>query len=279
MAHLLFAHFVFEANHLRAVFAELAVHVGAAELDFGDALVHGPQQQLVAAEGAGVQVFFRRSGAVGFHLAVDALEQHAGKQKHGQHHHPPVGQVFEQRQRILQQRLGDADKGRGGKAEAQTFPEQAGELGHFRVSVGVIGTAPHHQQAAFLTGHRGVGGFGLRHHLPGELQQRGRDAQVPAQGDFQVRVLLLERVHLERNIVLGVPAGKEDGRNGRDLAHALLVHALHGRRVHRVGKLQKAVVDDPVGVARNQARHQLLEAGRAFLVAAAVATNQNALFA
>ena len=91
MAFLLKADFGFEAEHLFAVLAHLAIHVAGAFQDLGYPIGEGFQNKRMVVQVAGLDELdtriFRRD-RVG--MVVDPLDQDAGEQEVGEHDDAPV---------------------------------------------------------------------------------------------------------------------------------------------------------------------------------------------
>ena len=108
MAFLLKADFGFEAEHLFAVLAHLAIHVAGAFKDLGHPISEGFQHQGMVVQVAGLDeldIRELRRDRVG--VVVDPLDEDASEQEVGEHHDAPVAQL----RRVLQgggdQREGD----------------------------------------------------------------------------------------------------------------------------------------------------------------------------
>ena len=129
MAHLRQTDFRFEAQHLRAVFAQAAVHISVAAQDLADALGECVDDERVVVEirrldelDSGIKTPRPVDGL------IDALDQNAGEQEIGKDDDAPVTEsccMFESREH---KGKGDARICGLGPAEAEALPQHAGEL-------------------------------------------------------------------------------------------------------------------------------------------------------
>ena len=213
-------------------------------------------------------------------VGVDALHQYAREEEIGEDDDPPVAELRGMFERRLDQREGDARIGRLAPAEAHAFPQHPHDLGDVGIGVGIGRPAPDDQEQrvvkrfTFLPAGREQR---LAHAVAGGADHLQIDAELAAIFDRQALVLRLVGVEHRRYVVLGVACGKQHARHGEDLVDAVRPEPVEPVREHRIGEFQIAVADRPSRKPRLQNLGQVGEFADGVLVAAAVATQHDAV--
>ena len=222
MASLHRAHLALVAQHLLAVFAQLAVHGRIAVHQLGQAIDEGVDDQGMVAQIGGFEEFDAGIFGGGFvGPVIDALDQDAGEQEVGENDDALEAQLHGAFQARIHQRRGDAGIGDLGPAEAHAFPQHAGDLGDIGIGVGIVGAAPHHHQQGLGALHLGFsGGFGFFDTLGGSAQKLQVHRQLAAIFDLKLGVFAGVAVDFPRQIVLHMAGGEQHGRQGENAGGA-----------------------------------------------------------
>ena len=140
-----------EAQHLLAVFAELAVHQVLAVQNFVHAVDEGLEHQRMVVEIGRLDEFdvgMARRDRVGG--VVDALHQNAGEEEIREDDDAAEAELRRLLQRRLDEREGDAGIGGLRPAEAKPLPEHARDLGDVGIGVGIGGAAADDDEQRFV---------------------------------------------------------------------------------------------------------------------------------
>ena len=161
MAFLHGAHIGLEAQYGAAVFAHLAVHGDVANKDLLHAFDEGVDHGGMVIEIGGLDEF--DTGMAYCHVVsriIDALHQNSGEKKIGEYDDAPVAKLGRVFQAGFHQRESYTRVSRFGPAEAEAFPENAGDFRDIGIGIGVGRTAAHDHQQGFM--QRNVEGLASR---------------------------------------------------------------------------------------------------------------------
>ena len=213
-----------------------------------DALVQHAGDLGLEAEIAGVgKADLRILGRQIFHLPPDALDERAGEQvvRHDDDLHHAQRHLIAYH--LLQAREGHAGEGQVHALVIADLPQPAGHACHVPVGQPVAGTAPQQDDA----GGTGIGHVQLQHGLTQETlqdpQQRIADGQVRGIEELDVGMTFPGALDGARDVLANMTRGVEDERQHQ---HTLAVacRMVQGRIEQRIGKLDEADLDAPVGV-------------------------------
>ena len=213
-----------------------------------DALVQHAGDLGLKAEIAGVgKADLRILGRQIFHLPPDALDERAGEQvvRHDDDLHHAQRHLIAYH--LLQAREGHAGEGQVHALVIADLPQPAGHACHVPVGQPVAGTAPQQDDA----GGTGIGHVQLQHGLTQETlqdpQQRIADGQVRGIEELDVGMTFPGALDGARDVLANMTRGVEDERQHQ---HTLAVacRMVQGRIEQRIGKLDEADLDAPVGV-------------------------------
>ena len=213
-----------------------------------DALVQHAGDLGLEAEIAGVgKADLRILGRQIFHLTPDALDERAGEQvvRHDDDLHHAQRHLIAYH--LLQAREGHAGEGQVHALVIADLPQPAGHACHVPVGQPVAGTTPQQDDA----GGTGIGHVQLQHGLTQETlqdpQQRIADRQVRGIEELDVRMTFPGALDGARDVLANMTRGVEDERQHQ---HTLAVacRMIQGRIQQRIGKLDEADLDAPVGV-------------------------------
>ena len=213
-----------------------------------DALVQHAGDLGLEAEIAGVgKANLRILGRQIFHLTPDTLDERAGEQvvRHDDDLHHAQRHLIAHH--FLQTREGHAGEGQVHALVITDLPQPAGHACHVPVGQPVAGTAPQQDD----TGGTGIGHVQLQHGLTQEAlqdpQQRIADRQVRGIEELDVGMTFPGALDGTRDVLANVAGGVEDERQHQ---HTLTVacRMVQGRIQQRIGKLDEADLDAPVGV-------------------------------
>ena len=181
------------------------------------------------------------------HLAADALDQCAGEQVVRQHddlHHAQADLVPHH---FFQPRKGHAGKGQIDPRMVADLPQPAGHLRHVTIGQPVAGApAEQHEAGGMWIGHI-QREHGLAQQAFEDAQQWIGHAQMRGIAEFHLRMALLCPLDGFRDVVADMAGGVEDQRQHEHTA-AGAGRAVDGRVEQRVGKLDEADLDAPVGM-------------------------------
>ena len=213
-----------------------------------DALVQHAGDLGLEAEIAGVgKADLRILGRQIFHLTPDTLDERAGEQvvRHDDDLHHAQRHLIAHH--FLQTREGNAGEGQVHALVIADLPQPAGHACHVPVGQPVAGTAPQQDDA----GGTGIGHVQLQHGLTQETlqdpQQRIADGQVRGIEELDVGMTFPGALDGARDVLANMTRGVEDERQHQ---HTLAVacRMVQGRIQQRIGKLDEADLDAPVGV-------------------------------
>ena len=213
-----------------------------------DALVQHAGDLGLEAEIAGVgKADLRILGRQIFHLTPDALDERAGEQvvRHDDDLHHAQRHLIAYH--LLQAREGHAGEGQVHALVIADLPQPAGHACHVPIGQPVAGTTPQQDDP----GGSGVGHVQLQHGLTQEAlqdpQQRIADRQVRGIEELDVGMTFPGALDGTRDVLANVAGGVEDERQHQ---HTLTVacRMVQGRIQQRIGKLDEADLDAPVGV-------------------------------
>ena len=213
-----------------------------------DALVQHAGDLGLKAEIAGVgKADLRILGRQIFHLTPDALDERAGEQvvRHDDDLHHAQRHLIAHH--FLQAREGHAGKGQVHALVIADLPQPAGHACHVPIGQPVAGAAPQQDDA----GGAGIGHVQLQHGLTQEAlqdpQQRIADRQVRGIEELDVGMTLPGALDGTRDVLTNMTRSVEDERQHQ---HTLTVacRMVQGRIQQRIGKLDEADLDAPVGV-------------------------------
>lgn len=213
-----------------------------------DALVQHAGDLGLEAEIAGVgKADLRVLGRQIFHLPPDALDERAGEQvvRHDDDLHHAQRHLIAYH--LLQAREGHAGEGQVHALVIADLPQPAGHACHVPVGQPVAGTAPQQDDA----GGTGIGHVQLQHGLTQETlqdpQQRIADGQVRGIEELDIRMTLPGALDGTRDVLTNMAGSVEDERQHQ---HTLTVacRMVQGWIEQRIGKLDEADLDAPVGV-------------------------------
>ena len=213
-----------------------------------DTLVQHASDLGLEAEIAGVgKADLRVLGRQILHLTPDALDQRAGEQvvRHDDDLHH--AQRHLSANHLLQAREGHAGEGQVHALVITNLPQPAGHACHVPIGQPVAGAAPQQDDA----GGAGIGHVQLQHGLTQETlqdpQQRIADGQVRGIEELDVGMTFPGALDGARDVLANMTRGVEDERQHQ---HTLAVacRMVQGRIQQRIGKLDEADLDAPVGV-------------------------------
>lgn len=213
-----------------------------------DALVQHAGDLGLEAEIAGVgKADLRILGRQIFHLTPDTLDERAGEQvvRHDDDLHHAQRHLIAHH--FLQTREGNAGEGQVHALVIADLPQPAGHACHVPVGQPVAGTAPQQDDA----GGTGIGHVQLQHGLTQETlqdpQQRIADGQVRGIEELDVGMTFPGALDGARDVLANMAGSVEDERQHQ---HTLAVacRMVQGRIQQRIGKLDEADLDAPVGV-------------------------------
>ena len=213
-----------------------------------DALVQHAGDLGLEAEIAGVgKADLRILGRQIFHLTPDTLDERAGEQvvRHDDDLHHAQRHLIAYH--LLQAREGHAGEGQVHALVIADLPQPAGHACHVPVGQPVAGTAPQQDDA----GGTGIGHVQLQHGLTQEAlqdaQQRIADRQVRGIEELDVGMTFPGALDGTRDVLANMTRSVEDERQHQ---HTLTVacRMVQGWIEQRIGKLDEADLDAPVGV-------------------------------
>ena len=213
-----------------------------------DALVQHAGDLGLEAEIAGVgKADLRVLGRQIFHLTADALDERAGEQvvRHDDDLHHAQRHLIANH--FLQAREGHAGEGQVQALMIANLPQPAGHACHVPIGQPVAGAAPQQDDA----GGAGIGHVQLQHGLTQEAlqdpQQRIADRQVRGIEELDVGMTFPGALDGTRDVLANMTRSVEDERQHQ---HTLTVacRMVQGRIQQRIGKLDEADLDAPVGV-------------------------------
>lgn len=213
-----------------------------------DTLVQHAGDLGLEAEIAGVgKADLRVLGRQIFHLTADALDERAGEQvvRHDDDLHHAQRHLIANH--FLQAREGHAGEGQVHALMIANLPQPAGHACHVPIGQPVAGTSPQQDDA----GGAGVGHVQLQHGLTQEAlqdpQQRIADRQVRGIEELDVGMTFPGALDGTRDVLANMTRSVEDERQHQ---HTLTVacRMVQGRIQQRIGKLDEADLDAPVGV-------------------------------
>lgn len=182
-----------------------------------------------------------------FHLPADALDERAGEQvvRHDDNlHHAQCHLIAHH---FLQAREGHAGKCQVHALVIADLPQPAGHACHVPVGQAVAGASPQQDDP----GSPGIGHVQLQHGLTQEAledaQQWIADRQVRGVEELDVGMTVPGALDGTRDVLANVAGSIEDERQHQ---HTLAVacRMVQGRIQQRIGKLDEADLDAPVGV-------------------------------
>ena len=213
-----------------------------------DALVQHAGDLGLEAEIAGVgKANLRVLGRQIFHLPPDALDERAGEQvvRHDDDLHHAQRHLIAYH--LLQAREGHAGEGQVHALVIADLPQPAGHACHVPVGQPVAGTAPQQDDA----GGTGIGHVQLQHGLTQETlqdaQQRIADRQVRGIEELDIGMTLPGALDGTRDVLTNMAGSVEDERQHQHTP-AVACRMVQGRIQQRIGKLDEADLDAPVGV-------------------------------
>lgn len=213
-----------------------------------DALVQHAGDLGLEAEIAGVcKADLRILGRQIFHLTPDTLDERAGEQvvRHDDDLHHAQRHLIAHH--FLQTREGHAGEGQVHALVITDLPQPAGHACHVPVGQAVAGTAPQQDDA----GGTGIRHVELQHGLTQEAlqdaQQRIADRQVRGIEELDVGMTFPGALDGTRDVLANMTRSVEDERQHQ---HTLTVacRMVQGWIEQRIGKLDEADLDAPVGV-------------------------------
>ncbi len=182
-----------------------------------------------------------------FHLTPDALDERAGEQvvRHDDDLHHAQRHLIAHH--FLQTREGHAGEGQVHALVIADLPQPAGHACHVPIGQPVAGTAPQQDDP----GGTGIRHVQLQHGLTQEAlqdaQQRIADRQVRGIEELDIGMTLLRALDGTRDVLANVAGGVEDERQHQHTP-AVACRMVQGRIQQRIGKLDEADLDAPVGV-------------------------------
>ena len=213
-----------------------------------DALVQHAGDLGLEAEIAGVgKADLRILGRQIFHLTPDTLDERAGEQvvRHDDDLHHAQRHLIAHH--FLQTREGHAGEGQVHALVIADLPQPAGHACHFPIGQPVAGTAPQQDDP----GGTGIGHVQLQHGLTQEAlqdpQQRIADRQVRGIEELDIGMTLPGALDGTRDVLTNMAGGVEDERQHQHTP-AVACRMVQGRIQQRIGKLDEADLDAPVGV-------------------------------
>ena len=213
-----------------------------------DALVQHAGDLGLEAEIAGVgKADLRILGRQIFHLPPDALDERTGEQvvRHDDDLHHAQRHLIAYH--LLQAREGHAGEGQVHALVIADLPQPAGHACHVPVGQPVAGTAPQQDDP----GGTGIRHVQLQHGLTQEAlqdaQQRIADRQVRGIEELDIGMTLPGALDGTRDVLTNMAGGVEDERQHQHTP-AVACRMVQGRIQQRIGKLDEADLDAPVGV-------------------------------
>ena len=213
-----------------------------------DALVQHAGDLGLEAEIAGVgKADLRILGRQIFHLTPDALDERAGEQvvRHDDDLHHAQRHLIAHH--FLQTREGHAGEGQVHALVIADLPQPAGHACHVPVGQPVAGTAPQQDDP----GGTGIRHVQLQHGLTQETlqdaQQRIADRQVRGIEELDIGMTLPGALDGTRDVLTNMAGSVEDERQHQHTP-AVACRMVQGRIQQRIGKLDEADLDAPVGV-------------------------------
>ena len=213
-----------------------------------DALVQHAGDLGLEAEIAGMgKADLRILGRQIFHLPPDALDERAGEQvvRHDDDLHHAQRHLIAYH--LLQAREGHAGEGQVHALVITNLPQPAGHACHVPIGQPVAGAAPQQDDA----GGAGIGHVQLQHGLTQEAlqdpQQRIADRQVRGIEELDIGMTLPGALDGTRDVLTNMAGSVEDERQHQHTP-AVACRMVQGRIQQRVGKLDEADLDAPVGV-------------------------------
>ena len=213
-----------------------------------DTLVQHAGNFGLEAEIAGVgKADLRVLGRQIFHLPPDALDERAGEQvvRHDDDLHHAQRHLVAHH--FLQAREGHAGEGQVHALVIADLPQPAGHACHVPIGQPVAGAAPQQDDA----GGTGIRHVQLQHGLTQEAlqdpQQRIADRQVRGIEELDIGITFPGALDGTRDVLTNMAGSVEDERQHQ---HTLAVacRMVQGRIEQRIGKLDEADLDAPVGV-------------------------------
>jgi len=266
-----------EAQNLRAVFAELAVHLVLAREDFLHALDKNIKDERVAVEVSGLQEFdLRMAGRHRVGDTVDSFDQDAGEKKIRKNDDTLITKAHGMFETGAHQRKRDAAITDFHPAKAHAFPQHPRNLGDIAVGVGIGGAAPDDDKQRIRT--RDPAGGGLLRRLDPfsrDFQKFWINGKIAPVLDGAIPMLRLIGIENRRDVVLGVTGGKKHPGDGEDAIDALRAQLVEAFADHRPREFEKAESGRIVGKPSGYPLRQRLELADRCIVAAAVAANHN----
>lgn len=213
-----------------------------------DALVQHAGDLGFEAEIAGVgKADLRILGRQIFHLTPDTLDERAGEQvvRHDDDLHHAQRHLIAHH--FLQTREGHAGEGQVHALVIADLPQPAGHACHVPVGQPVAGTAPQQDDP----GGTGIRHVQLQHGLTQETlqdaQQRIADRQVRGIEELDIGMKLPGALDGTRDVLTNMAGSVEDERQHQHTP-AVACRMVQGRIQQRIGKLDEADLDAPVGV-------------------------------
>lgn len=213
-----------------------------------DALVQHAGDLGLEAEIAGVgKADLRILGRQIFHLTPDTLDERAGEQvvRHDDDLHHAQRHLIAHH--FLQTREGHAGEGQVHALVIADLPQPAGHACHVPVGQPVAGTAPQQDDP----GGTGIRHVELQHGLTQETlqdaQQRIADRQVRGIEELDIGMTLPGALDGTRDVLTNMAGSVEDERQHQHTP-AVACRMVQGRIEQRIGKLDEADLDAPVGV-------------------------------
>lgn len=213
-----------------------------------DALVQHAGDLGLEAEIAGVgKADLRVLGRQIFHLTADALDERAGEQvvRHDDDLHHAQRHLIAHH--FLQAREGHTGEGQVHALVIADLPQPAGHACHVPIGQPVAGAAPQQDDA----GGAGIGHVQLQHGLTQEAlqdpQQRIADCQVRSIEELDVGMTFPGALDGTRDVLTNMTRSVEDERQHQHTP-AVACRMVQGRIQQRIGKLDEADLDAPVGV-------------------------------
>ena len=213
-----------------------------------DTLIQQPSDLGLEAEVGGVgKADLRVLGRQIFHLPADALDERAGEQvvRHDDNlHHAQCHLIAHH---FLQAREGHTGEGQVHALVIADLPQPASHACHVPIGQAVAGASPQQDDP----GGAGVGHVQLQHGLTQEAledaQQWIADRQVRGVEELDVGMTFPGALDGTRDVLANVAGSIEDERQHQ---HTLAVarRMIQGRIQQRIGKLDEADLNAPVGV-------------------------------
>ena len=148
-----FALILLIADHLLAIFAELAIHQVLTLGDLVQPVDESFQHQRVV-----VEIFRLEEGDSGvgggdrIGLGIDTLHQHAGEQEIREYDDARKAELDRMFKAFADSGVGDAAIGGFGPAKPHAFPQHPGDLRNIGIRVRVIGSAADHEKEGLIAG-------------------------------------------------------------------------------------------------------------------------------